>query len=319
MEPKEVPQTDGHVRIAGEVEVDLERVGDGAQPRRGRRGVGHGGDLLPDGAHLVGDEHLLAQADHQPLQALAGLRQILPPVLQIVGHRLVLHDGPGDQLGEQRHIRAEVDDVPLGRHQSPVHVDGVAHGLEGVEGDADGQQQPQRRYRRAQQPVDVVDGEIRVLEEPQNGQISHHRQDQHALGALFPLPPAEPADGQTVAVVEHGGEQHDQDILWLTPAVKQQAEHQKQAVAQLPRADIIQNSHQRQERQQEGGAAEYHSGSPLQLISKRKGRASPPLRLSKKSVIASQCAPRSKCPWGTHWRGNPFPIRYFTPASLPIW
>ena len=30
------------------------------------------------------------------------------------------------------------------------------------------------------------------------------------------------------------------------------------------------------------------------------------LRLSKKPVIASQCAPRSKCPWGTHWRGNPF-------------
>ena len=26
----------------------------------------------------------------------------------------------------------------------------------------------------------------------------------------------------------------------------------------------------------------------------------------KKSVIASQCAPRSKCPWGTDWRGNPF-------------
>ena len=62
-------------------------------------------------------QNLLAQADHQPLQALAGLGQILPPVLQIVGHRLVLHDGPGDQLGEQRHIRAEVDDVPLGRHR----------------------------------------------------------------------------------------------------------------------------------------------------------------------------------------------------------
>ena len=25
------------------------------------------------------------------------------------------------------------------------------------------------------------------------------------------------------------------------------------------------------------------------------------------SVIASQSAPRSKCPWGTDWRGNPFP------------
>ena len=153
------------------------------------------------------------------------------------------------------------------------------------------------------------------LKNPRMARFPHHRQDQHALGARVPLPPAEPADGQTVAVVEHGGEQHDQDVLWLAPAVKQQAG----AFAQLPRADIIQNGHQRQERQQEGGAAEYHSGSPLQLISKRKGRASPPLRLSKKSVIASQCAPRSKCPWGTHWRGNPFPIRYFTPASLPIW
>ena len=26
-------------------------------------------------------------------------------------------------------------------------------------------------------------------------------------------------------------------------------------------------------------------------------------------VIASQSAPRSKCPWGADWRGNPFPKR----------
>ena len=30
-------------------------------------------------------------------------------------------------------------------------------------------------------------------------------------------------------------------------------------------------------------------------------------------VIASQSAPRSKCPWGTDWRGNPFPQ-----LSLPL-
>ena len=36
------------------------------------------------------------------------------------------------------------------------------------------------------------------------------------------------------------------------------------------------------------------------------GRA---FRLSKKPVIASQCAPRSKCPWGTDWRGDPLPNR----------
>ena len=36
------------------------------------------------------------------------------------------------------------------------------------------------------------------------------------------------------------------------------------------------------------------------------GAPAPGVRLSKKPVIAIQCAPRSKCPWGTHWRGNPF-------------
>ena len=42
----------------------------------------------------------------------------------------------------------------------------------------------------------------------------------------------------------------------------------------------------------------------------RMGRA---FRLSKKPVIASQCAPRSKCPWGTDWRGNPF-LKRMIPA-----
>ena len=32
-------------------------------------------------------------------------------------------------------------------------------------------------------------------------------------------------------------------------------------------------------------------------------------------VIASQSAPRSKCPWGTDWRGNPFPQR--SPLDKP--
>ena len=145
-------------------------------------------------------------------------------MLQVVGHRLVLHDRPRDQLGEQRYICAEVHDVPLGRHQPPVHVDGIAHGLEGVEGDTDGQQQSQRRDDRTQQTVQVADGKIRVLEKAQDRQVSHHRDDQHRLGASLPSLAPKVADGQTVAVVEHRGEQHDQDVFRLAPAVKQQAE-----------------------------------------------------------------------------------------------
>ena len=33
-----------------------------------------------------------------------------------------------------------------------------------------------------------------------------------------------------------------------------------------------------------------------------------PAQTARSAVIPSQCAPRSKCPWGTHWRGNPFSL-----------
>ena len=35
------------------------------------------------------------------------------------------------------------------------------------------------------------------------------------------------------------------------------------------------------------------------------------------SVIASQSAPRSKCPWGTDWRGNPF-FQRSPPLDKPV-
>ena len=158
--------------------------------------------------------------------------------------------------------------MSCGKHETAVHVDGVAHGLERIEGDADGQQQPQGGDGRAQQSVQVIDGEVRVFEEAQNGQVAHHGHDQHRLRAALPALGPEMADGQTVAVVKHGGEQHDGDILRLAPAVEQQAAHQQQRVAQPPGADIVQNGGQRQECQQERGAAKDHvAGSPLWMIS----------------------------------------------------
>ena len=42
--------------------------------------------------------------------------------------------------------------------------------------------------------------------------------------------------------------------------------------------------------------------SPLHVLCGTSGTPSPT-----HLVIASQSAPRSKCPWGTDWRGNPFP------------
>ena len=165
-----LPHADGHVGIAGEVEIDLERVRDGADPRRDRCGVRHGGDVLPDGPHLVGDEHLLAQTDHQPLQTLAGLAHRLPPVLQVVGHCLVLHDRPRDQLGEHDHIGTKVDDVALGLHIPAVDINGVGQGLEGVEADAQRQGANALNFGKggAQQGIHAAQHKVCVLEVEQH-------------------------------------------------------------------------------------------------------------------------------------------------------
>ncbi len=236
---EQVAQTDGHIGVAGKVEVDLEGEGDGAQPGRESRGLFHGGDGLPDGAGLVGDEHLLAQADDEPLHAAADLQPVLPTLVELVGHRLILDDGAGDQLGEQRHVGGKVQDVPLGRHLAPVHVDGVGHGLEGVERDADGQGKAQGGNALIEQAVDVCNGEVGVLEEEQNSQVAHHRQNQHSFCALLLSAAAEKADAQAVAVVEHRGEEHDEDVFRLAPAVEQQAGQQQHDVAAFARAEIV--------------------------------------------------------------------------------
>ena len=51
--------------------------------------------------------------------------------------------------------------------------------------------------------------------------------------------------------------------------------------------------------------------SPLHVLCGTSGTPSPT-----HLVIASQSAPRSKCPWGTDWRGNPFPSA--RPLDKPV-
>ena len=77
-EAEQPSQADGHVGIAGEIKVDLEREGQRAQPRRDHGGRGHGGDLLPHGAHLVGQQHLLPQSRDKPADTRGEQRGRLP-------------------------------------------------------------------------------------------------------------------------------------------------------------------------------------------------------------------------------------------------
>ena len=174
---------------------------------------------------------------------------------QLRRHRLVLDDGPGDQLGEHGDEGAEVHHAPLDRRVLPVHVDGVAHGLEGVEGDADGQGHapqgmvspssstlwgiwmPVRAYRFSAKKVPY-------LKKPSSSQVEDHRLG-HEPPGLFVIAPVL-LHQQAVGVVDGDGEEHDDDVHRLPPAVEQQAHQQQDEVPPLQGREEVHQQRQRQ-------------------------------------------------------------------------
>ena len=134
-------------------------------------------------------------------------------------HGLILHDGTGNELRKQRYVGGKIHDVLLGLYLTAVDVNSVGQGLERIETDANGQSQSQGGKSRAQEGVDVIDGEIRIFEKGQNTQTAYAGQDHQEPGALFRAFFPAGADAQTDAVIEQGGKDHDEDIFRLAPTV----------------------------------------------------------------------------------------------------
>ena len=115
----------------------------------------------------------------------------------------------------------------------PVDVDGIAHGLEGVEGDTDGkgegdgvpagQRQAVNDGQEAQAPGDKVP----VLEEKQQRQIENHRGGNRHPGAFVAALLFAFVHQQAMGVVNGDGGEHDDDIHRLPPAIENKVQHQK--------------------------------------------------------------------------------------------
>ena len=182
VEAEHLPQADGHVAVAGEIEIDLERVGRDAQPRAGEGQLLTRKGPVPELANSVGQQDLLCHAHGEALDPGGEFLQVLPPALQLFRHGFVADDGARDELGKEGDIGAEGDHVFLHRGVPAVDVDRIAHGLEGVKADADGQHQPRPCKAGAKKGVDVFVQKAGVFKEHQEGEIQHHRRNEGAAG-----------------------------------------------------------------------------------------------------------------------------------------
>ena len=131
VEAEHPAKADGHVGIGGKVEVDLKRVGDGAEPRKGHRGGDGGKGGVGDLRDSVGEQHFLGKAEEKAHRARGEFGNGLVPLVDLVCDRGVAHDGTGDELGEKRDIECELERVSLHGGVIAENVDHIAETLEG--------------------------------------------------------------------------------------------------------------------------------------------------------------------------------------------
>ena len=215
---------DGHVRVAGEVAVDLDGIGVGHQQQGpGAVGVGRGVHGVDEDAEVVGQHDLLEQAEGEVLHAEGeSLRRDGPLLVELGDEIPGLDDGSGHELREEGDVQRGPHEIALGRYLAAGDVDGVAERLEGIEGDADGQEDAQRPGAGdAEERAEGVDEEVEVLEHAEDQQRQHDADAQREAAAL-PV---------HVQGADMGGErqpQHQRAAFPVPPAVEDIARQKQQ-------------------------------------------------------------------------------------------
>ena len=248
LEAEHVAHADGHVAVAGEVIVDLQRVADRAQPGQADVPGAAVEDRVGDIAHRVRYQQLLGKAQDKAADPLLRPDGIADARVDLRGDIVVFHDGARDQLGKKGDIEEELRKAPGAVCRIPVAVDHIGQALEGVKGNADRQDDPRRGQAQ------ILQDEIRILEHRQQPQVQDHcrRQRRPALPAPHQQAPCQ--------IVNEHREQEQRDIIELPEGIKDEAGQRQDRVLppQIP-PQSIQKEHGRQKGKQENGRRKNHA------------------------------------------------------------
>src|SRR5580704_16089047 len=124
--------------------------------------------------HADGEE---GPADIEPAGAAGEIK-----VLEIGLDLAEAHDGPGDELRKEGDVAGELPEVARGSDYAAVGIDHVADGMKGVEGNAHGKNDIQRRRMdRDVEPsrdlCETGDREIEILEKTEEDKVDSDRDD----------------------------------------------------------------------------------------------------------------------------------------------
>ena len=96
MEAEHPPQTDGHVAVAGKIEIDLQRIGYGGKPveRGAVNGAVSGVDRLGDAGDVVCQNALFCKAEDKAAQTGRHVVDRFMAFLNFLLDRLIADDRP---------------------------------------------------------------------------------------------------------------------------------------------------------------------------------------------------------------------------------
>ncbi len=223
IEAQEAGGAAGDIGVSGEVGVDLEGEGGGAEEDGGAMDGGGLVDEVDEGGEVVGEGDFLEEApsdepdaffDHGLGDAAGG---------GYLGEEVATSfDGAGDELGEEGDVGEEGEEVAGGGELTAKDIEGVAEGLEGIEGDADGEDDVkgwgiEGEAELAGEGGKGLDEEAEVFEETEDTEVAGEAEEEPGL--------ASPGgggvgDAEGGAVVKEAGDEEEGEEPPVPPRVE---------------------------------------------------------------------------------------------------
>ena len=252
-------QADRHVGVAGEIEIDLQGVGERGVPRfeeRQARAVGGGGESdVREAAEHVGEDEFLAQAEQKDQHAVGEVPGVGADHAR-GGHLRNDLGRADDRAGDQ--MREEGDEGAIGQHGGAEAaiaggVDQEHDLLEGEEADRQWQGDVQRGRRRCRD----VQQEVGVFEPAQQSEVGGDAGGQP--GSCGRCVAQLPGDG---VVPGDGGDQQRQ-VRRVPPGVEEQVagdQPRERGCVSIETTKHEEAGHaERQERENECNRMEHHA------------------------------------------------------------
>ncbi len=258
VEAEHQAQADGHIRIAGEIIVDLQHEQHRTEPASQHS---HLGEVAVHILHQqrtgnICHRNLLEQTDAKPGNAMADVVGIGGAVTDLPGHIGIADDGTGYQLEVHGHIHDKPQEGRLGLDIAAIDIHDIGDHLEGVEADADGQRELRDRQGKRQNRIDILDEEAAVLEDSKQRKADGHSENQCGLS---PAGSGEPFHQQTAEPHHESRSEQQQNPDRLTPGIEQERHrHQYKIPYRIAAGGIVEDQVDRQEYIEEKQIGKYH-------------------------------------------------------------